>query len=1185
MKNKLLLVLFLLTSGFLFSQQSSNSGPILISQSGGSATFPNVIKGTSLSVVESIAGNPTGPTQSTFLTYGCFSSGTCDLLDTYNGNTGTTRTITATKTYDSFKTTVSWQGGIQVAASVNFTISSGTVNPGPGPSIRVPFNGIPTGTCSALQTAVDLTTGNDYSCGPSGWVFVGPGGGNGITITTVSGLSSISGKENGTVATVIDGVSPTDCTVGGGTYLVNCQYNGSSWSQFVGSGSGASAWASITGGTNNNALVMGAGGSLTPSGGGVVSANQVNAATVPASATALSSNGSSQLVAASIQGTDSKLLSAGIVSGIGNPLCSDANGGATTTGCGTSAVTLNQIGAAVSPGSAQQSGNNGVLWYFDLTSTTPGLTVGETTGSASSGTGALLYIPMITGSTATGLEVNPASASQIALNVTNGIIEFGGSSIIEFGNSGSYSQPVLVWQGQYGYLNGLYAGGTYNTFLCWADSTVSGSSHAVSGCMDDQGYRIASGNGTTTGGGALRFAHNSVSGAFNEGGIMATGGLNGTLTLCAGSDCNGATVAPHSGNLNLNNENVYGSTTWNGSTSGSATISATATGGTLNLGSTNATITSSGVLTVASCSGCGSVSLAFPLTVSGTVNSGGIPYFNSTTQMSSSPMLTQYGVMYGGGAGAAPGVVTPPTLNGNYAVVYSVSGSAAVAPTAVFPGIPVDATNPTTLLYSDRGNLLLWTSGTALALPAVSGNIASNLPFVIKNTEGATLTITPNSGAGDLINSATSITLLNNWSGFVYQDSTSAPGHWWISRFPDFSAFGSTCTNGLTWSTTTGIGCQPSAPGSGTMTDGSGSSTAGYFVETTTTAHTYAVTTNIDDGHTTPSTITFQEPINLAGTVHGFTVPAGTAVSGAANKVVYASDSTNGYAEVNENNTGLSRVCTAGNSQCAPLASPTFTGTLTTPTLVIGSSTGVTSTSSANTQVVTCPTGGSGTQVCDASGAWIASGGFSPNRSNSSAVTASINATNIIASQSASQLQAFHWSASTTALGTSCTGASTLAFGLVYTDPNQSNNTVASITSFTGTSGTLTFTTSAQNLVSGDYITLSGFTGGNTGLNGQMVQILAAGLNTTQFEANVSGSGYSGSGATGSGLWTLVLMGSASLGPNPKTSNPNGFIGLIAESSETLNLKAGTALQYVTLYAPGAGCSTPPTYQISWEWF
>ena len=51
---------------------------------------------------------------------------------------------------------------------------------------------------------------------------------------------------------------------------------------------------------------------------------------------------------------------------------------------------------------------------------------------------------------------------------------------------------------------------------------------------------------------------------------------------------------------------------------------------------------------------CGGGSSSFPLTVSGTVNSGGIPYFNSTTQESSSAAGTVNTLMKWGGAGTAP---------------------------------------------------------------------------------------------------------------------------------------------------------------------------------------------------------------------------------------------------------------------------------------------------------------------------------------------------------------------------------------------------------------------------------------------------------------------------------------------------------------------------------------------------
>ena len=60
--------------------------------------------------------------------------------------------------------------------------------------------------------------------------------------------------------------------------------------------------------------------------------------------------------------------------------------------------------------------------------------------------------------------------------------------------------------------------------------------------------------------------------------------------------------------------------------------------------------------------------------------------------------------------------------------------------------------------------------------------------------------------------------------------------------------------------------------------------------------------------------------------------------------------------------------------------------------LTINGGTTITSTSSANSQAVTCPTGGSSTQVCDAAGAWISpSGGVTSINSTSGAFTFSFS--------------------------------------------------------------------------------------------------------------------------------------------------------------------------------------------------
>ena len=173
---------------------------------------------------------------------------------------------------------------------------------------------------------------------------------------------------------------------------------------------------------------------------------------------------------------------------------------------------------------------------------------------------------------------------------------------------------------------------------------------------------------------------------------------------------------------------------------------------------------------------------------------------------------SQFSDAYYSAAGSATTIsgVTAPTVNGLYSVFYNVIANAAVAPTLNLVGVPIDATNPPTLLYSDRASYLNWTSGTALALPAVTGNFAANMPFVIKNTS-TTLTMTPNAGASDLIDGSASGTIIPNFAAFVYQDSTTAPGHWFTVKFPTFAAFGSSCgssTQALNWSTTTGFGCQ-----------------------------------------------------------------------------------------------------------------------------------------------------------------------------------------------------------------------------------------------------------------------------------------------------------------------------------------------------------------------------------------
>jgi hypothetical protein len=226
------------------------------------------------------------------------------------------------------------------------------------------------------------------------------------------------------------------------------------------------------------------------------------------------------------------------------------------------------------------------------------------------------------------------------------------------------------------------------------------------------------------------------------------------------------------------------------------------------------------------------------------------------------PGGTQYGVQYNGVGGVFAGV-TPPTVNGIYNVIYNVTAGAAVAPTTALGGVPVDATNPATLLYSDRASYMNWTTGTALALPAVTGNFASNFPFVLQNSNTSTLTITPNATAVDLIDGASSGTLIAKFASFVYQDSSSAPGHWFTIKFPTFAAFGATCANPISWSTTTGFSCLSGTSGgvpyfSAANTWGTSAALGlGHVLLGGGAGAAPSSDTNLDDGQTTANTLTY----------------------------------------------------------------------------------------------------------------------------------------------------------------------------------------------------------------------------------------------------------------------------------------------------------------------------------------
>jgi hypothetical protein len=160
--------------------------------------------------------------------------------------------------------------------------------------------------------------------------------------------------------------------------------------------------------------------------------------------------------------------------------------------------------------------------------------------------------------------------------------------------------------------------------------------------------------------------------------------------------------------------------------SGTITIAATGTGGT--------------VTSVAQSFTGGIVSVAgSPITTSGTLGltvagtSGGIPYFSSGTTWASSAALAQYGIVYGGGAGAAP-----------VATAAGTTGQSLLATTSAAP-----SWGQVSLTAGVTGTLPVANGGTGLSTAPANGalDIGNGTGFTRTTlTAGTGVTITNSAG-------------------------------------------------------------------------------------------------------------------------------------------------------------------------------------------------------------------------------------------------------------------------------------------------------------------------------------------------------------------------------------------------------------------------------------------------------
>lgn len=284
------------------------------------------------------------------------------------------------------------------------------------------------------------------------------------------------------------------------------------------------------------------------------------------------------------------------------------------------------------------TGNNEVLatngsGIPGLTGTLPSQVQGNitTTGTVSGGTWASSISGATLGSGGLNLSGNTISG--------NGTL----SGSLTFSGSNAYGTPASITLTN---ANGLPISGISG--LGTGVATALGNAMNASGGLTTYGGTFAGTiNGASLGASSLNLNGETISG---------NGTFSGTIGLAAGATVNSLAIAAISGSITNGHCVEFGS----GNTivdAGSACGSGGGGGSVTSVGWNINSTTSSGIFAVSST----------PVTSSGTINlatsgtSGGVPYFSSSSIISSSGALTANALVIGGGAGSAPATTTTGT--------------------------------------------------------------------------------------------------------------------------------------------------------------------------------------------------------------------------------------------------------------------------------------------------------------------------------------------------------------------------------------------------------------------------------------------------------------------------------------------------------------------------------------------
>lgn len=191
--------------------------------------------------------------------------------------------------------------------------------------------------------------------------------------------------------------------------------------------------------------------------------------------------------------------------------------------------------------------------------------------------------------------------------------------------------------------------------------------------------------------------------------------------------------------------------------------------------------------------GCNTISggsITFPQTVAGTTTSGGIVYFSSTTQISSSGIMTAGNFILGGGAGTAPTATFSivPIANGGTGAATALTNTVFGNPTGS-TAAPVFTNAPSLLSLTVSNNvatpkIAVASSSGGLSIGSSSGVLlVSGTPFVqikaggnIDTNSSATTALTDFQVADTFANLSGSLTVTAAWIGSNFSNTWGTSG-------------------------------------------------------------------------------------------------------------------------------------------------------------------------------------------------------------------------------------------------------------------------------------------------------------------------------------------------------------------------------------------------------------------------